>query len=530
MEIREPFRGELPSGYADYLGLYYTSKVSEEHKKNLGQFFTPIEIAKFMAEFCSHRKSRVRILDPGCGLGILSCALTEIIANNKEVKEVELVAFETDLEIIHLAERSFSYLREWLVKKNIIFTYFLCANDFILHNSAVLENKSGGEDKFDIVISNPPYFKISKNHPVAITAKSIIYGQTNIYTIFLIISAKLLVENGQLIFITPRSFTSGNYFRLFREIFFSIVNLKKIHLFRSRRNAFQRDKVLQENVIFSAFKKREENNQQLILPFDTFSNNYSLEISISNGLNDLNEREVKDFNFKSLVNLESFQKILHLPTSINDERAIKVFKTWENSLNSYDIQISTGPVVAFRSVEFISEILEESYVPLIWLHNVNKMHFEWPKEYSKGKLKGQYIKVCKESYSRLLPNRNYIFLRRFSSKDDSSRLIACPFLKKWIPNTKIGVENHLNYIYKPEGELSETEVMGIAAILNSRLFDLYFRTFNGNINVSATELREMPLPDLTTIKRIGSKVLANKIKTQHLIDQILYGIFKIELD
>lgn len=256
MEIREPYLGELPTAYADNLGLIYTSKVSGEHKKNLGQFFTSKEIAKFMAQFCSIKKKKVRVLDPGCGIGILSCALTEIIANNLEIEEIELVAFEKDLEIIHFAEKNFSYLREWLRLKKIIFTHFLCANDFILHNSAVLINQTGGEEKFDIVISNPPYFKIRKDHPVAIAAKAIIYGQTNIYTIFLIISAKLLVDNGQLIFITPRSFTSGNYFRLFREVFFSIVNLNIIHLFESRRNAFQRDNILQENVIVLARKKK----------------------------------------------------------------------------------------------------------------------------------------------------------------------------------------------------------------------------------------------------------------------------------
>ena len=38
------------------------------------------------------------------------------------------------------------------------------------------------------------------------------------------VAAKLLKEGGELIFITPRSFASGNYFRAFREAFFQAVS------------------------------------------------------------------------------------------------------------------------------------------------------------------------------------------------------------------------------------------------------------------------------------------------------------------
>jgi len=72
----------------------------------------------------------------------------------------------------------------------------------------------------------------------------------------------------------------------------------------------------------------------------------------------------------------------------------------------------------------------------------------------------------------------------------------------------VGIENKLNYIYRPKGHLNRMEVMGIAALLNSDLFDNYFRTFNGNVNVSATELREMPMPPLEVIESIGKDLIA----------------------
>jgi len=36
-------------------------------------------------------------------------------------------------------------------------------------------------------------------------------------------------------------FTSGNYFRIFREYFFSNIQIKQIHLFVSRKDTFSRD-------------------------------------------------------------------------------------------------------------------------------------------------------------------------------------------------------------------------------------------------------------------------------------------------
>jgi len=119
----------------------------------------------------------------------------------------------------------------------------------------------------------------------------------------------------------------------------------------------------------------------------------------------------------------------------------------------------------------------------------------------------QYIKVQDKSKSILIPNRNYILLRRFSSKDDKNRLIAAPYFCNFVEADYIGVENKVNYIYRPKGHLERNEVVGLCALLNSTLFDSYFRIFNGNVNVSATELREMPLPPLATIKEIGNNVI-----------------------
>lgn len=525
-----PHAGERPSEYADRLGIIYTSEVTQEHKRNLGQYFTPSKVANFMADFGEVAKTCIRILDPGCGVGILSCSLIEkIVLSNSNIREINLVAFENDNELLPYTDLCYNYLYLWLEEKGITFSYFLCKNDFILHNSAMLKSTDYMDvEKYDLIITNPPYFKLNKDDARTIAAKPIISGQTNIYSIFLIISARLLSENGKLIFITPRSFTSGSYFKLFREKFLSIVDLAKIHLFISRKDAFERDKVLQENIIVVAEKKSTASNNQLEINFPSQPAS-KICISHSHGIHDLDGRNVKEYKITDLVNLESDQKIIHIPIDTNDERAIQVFKLWEHNLASYELKVSTGPVVDFRSLDFIREKASKHSVPLIYLHNINKMKFQWPLEKrSKGKIKGEYILHTELSSARLVANKDYILMRRFSSKDDNSKLIASPYLAKWLPEySLIGIENHLNYIYREEKIFTEVEIFGLSALLNSRLFDTYFRTFNGNINVSATELRDLPLPPAKDIVKIGKRIAKVTYHDQSTIDNIVESHFEI---
>ena len=48
-----------------------------------------------------------------------------------------------------------------------------------------------------------------------------------------------------MVYLTPRSFASGAYFRAFREWLFARIRPIRIHVFGSRKDAFHRDEVLQ---------------------------------------------------------------------------------------------------------------------------------------------------------------------------------------------------------------------------------------------------------------------------------------------
>lgn len=506
IELKEIYK--TPSEFAEFIGLEYACSTSDKHKKDNGQFFTPKQIADFMGNLASPKSNKISVLDPGCGTGILTCSLIEKQIQKSDITEIELSLFETDENVLTVTQKVIDFLASWLAERNIQLKYQINRTDFIIENSKVFNVSTlfGFEkvNQYDYIISNPPYFKISKTDKRAIAAKELVYGQPNIYSLFMGVAAKLLKQDGELIFITPRSFAAGNYFKAFRQSFFNDVSISNIHIFESRNKMFKNDNVLQENIILRATKKT----------------NSEIKITVSECDKGLNNPKEKVFKTNSLIDLKSKDKILFIPSNDNEISTIEIFKKWQNTLNDFNIQISTGPVVAFRCTEFLKAegVINGSLSPLIWLHNIKEMEFVYPLQ--KGK-KPCLIVNSEESRKVLLKNKNYILLRRFSSKDDKSRLVCCPFFSSNFETEMVGFENHLNYIHRPNGDLSENEIWGISALYNSSLFDTYFRTFNGNTQVGATELKQIKMPPLNDIVLIGSKIKEFNNPEKQAIDTIV---------
>lgn len=502
-----------PSQFADLLGMQYTATVTKEHKKEEGQFFTPNEIASFMGKIASKPLSKkISILDPGCGTAILSCSLIEKLIKY-DIEVIELIVYETDKNLLTYTEQSLQNLKNWLTEKGIKFNYKLLNNDFI-EDMAISSDIY--KESFDYIISNPPYFKLSKDDSRVNLLQHLVKGQSNIYSFFMAVSVNLLKSSGELIFIVPRSFASGHYFNSFRDYFFKYIHLNFIHLFKSRSKTFDRDNVLQETLILKGSKAICDR----------------VLISNSEGISDLDYSLECYYDTKDIIDLASEAKILHLPTTKLEEKVILLFKSWKNKLIDFNIQISTGPVVSFRSKDVLFDTYQNSTIflaPLYWLHNVTKMNIDWPIFIAN---KSQYINVTETSKKILLPNKNYVFLRRFSSKDDNSRLVAAPYFKENNQADVIGVENKLNYIYRLDGELQQNEAVGISALLNSEIFDIYFRTFNGNINVSATEIRLMPFPPIEDVRVLGEHLITNNDYSQDTINKMVIEWIKqnTELD
>ena len=490
-----------PTQQADRAGAAYAAEVTADHRKNHGLYLTPVAVADFMAAQVSVKGDSIRVLDPAAGAGILLCALVEALAARpKPPHRIELVAYEIDPQLAVVLGGVLKHLEAWGAQRRIEVCVQVVCRDFVLEHADALRNVGGflpllaDSNAFDVVIANPPYFKLNKADPRAQAAAGVVHGQPNIYGLFMAVGAALLRQGGEMVFITPRSFASGPYFRLFRERFFDAIRPELVHVFGSRRDPFNRDAVLQENVILKGVHQegwlRRKSAEQMT-------------ISSSVGVFDLDTPEQRPVRVDSVLDMESREKVLRLPVNDAEDDLTRLVESWPGSLRAYGLQISTGPVVPFRAREFIDKAGEVpgSHVPLLWMNHVQPMQVMWPI----GRHKPEYIKHVSAALVLLVPNRNYVLLRRFSAKEEERRLVAGPYLARTGDTSMVGLENHLNYIYRPGGTLTEDEAFGIAALLSSSLLDTYFRISNGNTQVSATELRTMPLPPLAVIHAIGQQ-------------------------
>ncbi len=206
--------------------------------------------------------------------------------------------------------------------------------------------------------------------------------------------------------------------------------------------------------------------------------------------------------------------VLHLPVSDIDTHLLQAFRRWNVILATYGLEISTGPVVPFRSSDMLAsadKVKQGEAVPLLWLQHVHRMHVEWPLENFE---KPQGV-LCQASQKLFVKNATQVILRRFSAKEEPRRITAAVLSSRAFGTDQVALENHLNYLYRPGGTLSYEEAVGIAAFLNSTLVDRYFRITNGNTQVNATELRKLPLPPWERLTRIGERVAALEDRRDH---------------
>lgn len=480
-----------PTHKLDHIRKSFNGATSRADRGEIGQFLTPVAIAKFMSSMFESGPQRLTILDPGAGAGVLFATCVEtLISRVERPQSIEVVAYETDSAILPYLEDTLRNCQLLCESKNIEFHGTIKDEDFI---SAALAEVEGSlflapGKRFTHAILNPPYKKI--NSQTAMSRKLYLSGieVTNLYAVFVWLSMSLLEQGGQMVAITPRSFCNGPYFKKFRSAFLRMMSLKGVHVFESRKKAFGDDNVLQENIIYHAMRG--------------FQKPTSVLISFSEGL-DFDRASTLVVPYSQVVHPGDRDMFIRLDIKKADIAPSEQMKCFTSSLNKLGLNVSTGRVVDFRAREHLRQSPQQGDVPLIYPCHFANGFIDWPAESGK---KPNAIATNAATSSLLVEAGFYVLTKRFSSKEQQRRIMAAVYDPARINASYVGFENHLNYFHQNSRGLPADLAKGLALYLNSTIVDEYFRLFSGHTQVNATDLRKMPYPTREQLTRLGATI------------------------
>ena len=493
----------------DITRIYFSSRLNLKQRSDLGQFLTPAPVARLMAGQFSSLSGHISLLDPGAGVGSLTAAFVErLLANPNEVKSCFITAYEVESAFLSSLKQCLIECCAALKSKGIQANYCLREESFIKAFPEInLPLFTTSSINFTHAILNPPYKKIHSQSIEKKILSKIGIETVNLYSAFVWLTILQLAEGGEIVAITPRSFCNGSYFRPFRKAFLESMGLKKIHIFESRSAAFAEDEVLQENIIFHAIKTKSKPDY--------------VEIASNSGTDLDNFSELRHVPYSEVVEANDSESFIHIVTnSLEDCLRVQMDK-FSSTLDEIGLEVSTGPVVDFRLKSALRTYLDEQSVPLLYPEAMKAGKVLFPPSNPR---KAIAIEQNQQTSKWLVQSGWYVLIKRFSAKEEKRRVVAAVCSPLDAP--ALGIENHLNYYHAKGKGMNADLARGLAAFLNSTLFDHYFRHFSGHTQVNATDLRRIKYPDKNDLIRLGSQI-GDFHFDQEQLDQVVHKTLSI---
>jgi adenine-specific DNA-methyltransferase len=332
-----------------------SARLNPRRRTQMGQFLTPGPVATFMAKMFDCRKSRVRILDPGAGAGTLCAALVlTLCQRNTRPATIAVTAYEIDPLLVGYLRQILDRCRSACEEVGISFQARLLEHDFLEAGAGGLAGDlfaTGEQERFDCAILNPPYRKIRTKSRERSLLRSVGLETTNLYTGFVALTARLLVPDGEMVAITPRSFCNGPYFEPFRRYFLRDMRFRRMHVFDARDTAFADDKVLQETVVFHAVKNAEGNPAIVVSASPTPDGT------------EMRERTIKH---EGLIRPGDRHAVIHVVPEHDGECTRDRISSLGGTIAALGLTVSTGRVVDFRARDLL-RLSRKNTVPLIYL-------------------------------------------------------------------------------------------------------------------------------------------------------------------
>ena len=466
------------------IGVLYTGLMPDERQARLGAHYTPRALCQRlldMAEDAGTEWDTARVLDPACGGGAFLSPLALRMAASLKDHPAETVL--TSIEQ-RLRGHEIDPFAAWMSEVFLDVTLAeLCLEAGSPLKSLVqvcdaLEQEPGSE-KFDLVIGNPPYGRITLSPNLRQKFQRSLFGHANLYGVFADLALRFTSSSGVIAYVTPTSFLSGEYFKGLRVLLGWEAPPVSIDFIAERKGVFA--DVLQETMLATYQHGREPGAASV--HFLTQDQQGSVKITGAGS-----------FNLS-----EELDRPWLIPRSDRESELVGRVSRLPYRLADYGYTVSTGPLVWNRHKSGLRDEPGKGHYPLLWAESVRSNGvFEFRAH--KRNHKPYFEPGEKEHW--VVTDHPCVLLQRTTAKEQCRRLIAAELPEQFIrKHGAVVVENHLNMI-KPLNGAPKVSAAALAALLNSDVVDQVFRCINGSVAVSAYELQALPLPSPDDAKNI----------------------------
>lgn len=501
--------------------------VDKDVKKKLGQFYTPIGIAqKMVFEVKNELKAlseRDLVVDPACGTGVFIVEtvkqMSAFLSFDELIKFVENNIFAYDVNPFSVIATKISVLNTLLeiapdcVQKNNL-SFAIPALNNIKWKNTIADKE---ENKFSIILGNPPYFKLDSKALKDIDGyDTIIYGQPNIYSLFMHWGISHLCTDGTMSFIVPQSIRSGLYFKNLREEMKGL-RIKSILHIDSRQNIFDR---AEQAVLIICLQNKPVSNTKTRIQFINGNQNVLSEFSISRSKLMMD----KDNNYMFIINKKSemydvLEKVYNNGTTL--------------SANDSLVKFSNGLFVWNQHKESLADSSDEA-IPIIYGGDVQPVKFQFITSWANDERKA-FAKITDKTSSYVLSGKR-LLVQRTTNFEKDIRLKACLISDDFLENyDSYFLENHVNFLCCSSGKeaiLTDELMYYYLGLLNSKLINYVFISKSGNTQVSANELNLLPFSksNLKDISGFVSKYLSELREHQEELDRLVCEAYDLSVN
>ena len=492
------------------LAVRNTNKLIREKSKSdnvrLGRLFTKKDTARLIASMIKtdEKKSVYTILDPGAGSGILAAAAIEdICKRSSAVKQIFITCYENDPLYIPLLRDNLERIR----KK--------CRHDYgvklyitVYEENYLIDSKSHytvalfdeiHEDKFDVIICNPPMDLLDKQSPEAIAVGGVTQLKIAAAYLFARLAARHLEENGQLVIMLPTISSTSAALSSFRKEMADALALTRVHLFVGKQKNQKRAVPLKKSFVLAYTNADKPQTIDISTSFDD-----GKEVST-----------LPSVPYGFIV--DEKDGTLTLPKSLEDTKIVKHISDLPETLTSLGLKMSTGLVIDSRCEGMLFTDPIKGAVPLLRPSAIKAGQINFPQP-----IKHQYI--VPTNMRLVQKNKNMVIIKRVPAKSDDRFVNSAIYMAAQLPTFKyISTHNKINFIdtIDKDAEISPRLAFGLFALLNSTIYDRYISIMSKSKQINSKEMKDLPLPPRNIIENIGMRLMSARQTSVAVCDQIV---------